>query len=69
MISSGVLAEVYLDAKSVAEILGVKVDTLRCWRYSNRYADRIPAFVHINRRVFYRREDVLRFAESMFTAR
>lgn len=69
MSSNGVMVGDYLDAKSVSEILGVKVDTLRCWRYSNRYADQIPAFVHINRRVFYRREDVLRFAESMFTAR
>jgi len=69
MSSNGVLVEDYLDAKSVSEILGVKVDTLRCWRYRKLYADRIPAFVHINRRVFYRREDVLKFAETMFTAR
>ncbi|MEW9878003.1 helix-turn-helix domain-containing protein [Pseudomonas putida] len=59
----------YLDAKAVSEILGVKVDTLRCWRYSNKHADKIPAFTHLSRRVFYRRDDVMRFAESMFSVR
>ncbi|EJM61920.1 Helix-turn-helix domain protein [compost metagenome] len=56
----------YLNPGQTAEILGVSVDTLRFWRYSGKHTKQIPAHKHISRRVFYKRSDVERFAETMY---
>lgn len=56
----------YINPGQAAEILGVAVDTLRYWRHSRKHVQEIPAHKHISRRVFYKRDDVLRFAETMY---
>ena len=47
-----------LNSDQVAEILGVKVDTLGYWRCTGRY--RLP-YVKVGRLVMYRPEDVEKF--------
>ena len=58
----------YIAAKEAASILGVSADTLRFWRYSEKYKDKLTPYVHISRRVFYKKVDVERFAEMSMTA-
>ena len=56
----------YINPRQAADILGVSADTLRFWRYSGKHAKDIPAHKHISRRVFYKRDDVLRFSQTMY---
>jgi hypothetical protein len=50
-----------LTPERVAEILGVKVQTLALWRTTMRYK---LAYSKIGRKVMYRETDVIRFVES-----
>lgn len=56
----------YINPGQAAEILGVSVQTLRFWRFSKKHCEHIPAHTHISRRVFYKREDVMRFSQTMY---
>lgn len=56
----------YITPGEAAEILGVAVDTLRFWRYAGKHTKQIPAYKNISRRVFYKREDVLSFSQTMY---
>lgn len=59
----------YVTAKEAAGILGVSIETLRFWRFSGKHKTAIPAFMHISRRIFYKRQDVHNFVETaMFVA-
>ena len=48
-----------LTSEEVAQILGVKVDTLRQWRHKNRG----PEFVRVERFVRYTRADLNAYLE------
>ena len=50
-----------LNTQEVAEILGVKPQTLEVWRHTKRYA--LP-YRKIGRMVRYKEEDVLAFIEA-----
>jgi predicted site-specific integrase-resolvase len=50
-----------LNSEQVAEILGVKPDTLCYWRCTGRYA--LP-YVKVGRLVMYRAEDINEFIEN-----
>ena len=54
-----------LTAEEVAEILGVKINTLAYWRCKGRY--RLP-YVKVGRSVKYRVKDVDEFIESRTVA-
>ncbi|SCX29990.1 Helix-turn-helix domain-containing protein [Pseudomonas sp. NFACC25] len=56
----------YIRAEDAATILGVSADTLRFWRYAGKHMDKIPPHKHISRRVFYKRDDVVRFSKTMY---
>lgn len=56
----------YINPDQAAEILGVAKDTLRFWRFTGKHAEQIPAYKSISRRVFYKREDVVRFSQNMY---
>lgn len=56
----------YLNPREAAEILGLSAETLRFWRYSGKFKNDLPAHKHLTRRVFYKREDVLRFSQTMY---
>jgi len=56
------LRDEYVSPWDAADILGVSVDTLRFWRYTNQHAEFIPAYYNVSRRVFYKRFEVERFS-------
>ena len=58
----------FISVKETAAILGVSVDTLRFWRYTGTHMKALTPYAHISRRVFYKRDDVLRFSDSSMTA-
>lgn len=58
----------YIAAKEATSILGVSIETLRFWRLKGKYKDEPTPYLHISRRVFYKREDVERFVEASLTA-
>lgn len=49
-----------LNAEEVATLLSVPVPTVRWWRQQNR----LPKAIKLGRNVRWRREDILRWAES-----
>lgn len=56
----------YLNSREAAEIIGVSHETLRFWRYTGKFLDKIPPQRHVSRRVFYKRTDVENFVETMY---
>ncbi|MNO88701.1 Helix-turn-helix domain protein [compost metagenome] len=58
----------YISAKEAASMLGVSVETLRFWRFQGKYKDMLAPYLHISRRVFYKKVDVERFSEMSMTA-
>jgi DNA-binding transcriptional MerR regulator len=59
----------YVTSKEAADILGISTETLRFWRYSGKHSQSMPAYMHISRRIFYKRDDVHNFVETeMFVA-
>jgi hypothetical protein len=56
----------YITPEQAADILGFKADTLRFWRYAGKHTEQIPAYKSISRRVFYKRDDVIRFSQTMY---
>ncbi len=58
----------YISAKEAAAILGVSPETLRYWRYTGKYKDMLPPFMHISRQIFYKKADVQSFSEMSMTA-
>lgn len=56
----------YMNPREAAIVLGISAETLRTWRSSGRFRDELPALKHITRRVFYKREDVMRFSQTMY---
>lgn len=58
----------FISAKETAAILAVSVETLRFWRYTGKHKEYLTPYAHISRRVFYKRDDVLRFSDLSMTA-
>lgn len=58
----------FITAKETAAILAVSIETLRSWRYTGKHKENLTAYSHFSRRVFYKRDDVLRFADLSMTA-
>ncbi|RJX74028.1 helix-turn-helix domain-containing protein [Pseudomonas sp. LS-2] len=48
----------YINPREAALMLGVSHETLRFWRYTGKFHDKIPHKKHISRRIFYKRTDV-----------
>jgi len=55
----------FIPAKSAAHLLGLSVNTLRSWRYSGKYAEALKPHTSVTGRVFYKEQDVRKFALSM----
>ncbi len=55
----------FIPAKSAAQLLGLSTHTLRSWRYSGRYTDALKPHTSVTGRVFYKEQDVRKFAMSM----
>lgn len=49
---------VYLNARNVAELLGITPQTLRKWRREGKLSERDIRAVKRNRRWYFRKEDI-----------
>lgn len=49
---------VFLNARSVADLLGITPQTLRKWRREGKLAERDVRYAQRNRRWYFRKEDI-----------
>lgn len=49
---------VYLNARNVADLLGITPQTLRKWRREGKFSERDIRAVKRNRRWYFRKEDI-----------
>lgn len=58
--------DVFLNARSVAELLGITPQTLRKWRREGKISERDVRSVKRNRRWYFRAEDIAAILDEDF---
>lgn len=58
--------DVYLNARSVSDLLGITPQTLRKWRREGKISDRDVHAVKRNRRWYFRKEDIASILDEDF---
>lgn len=57
--------DVYLNARNVAELLGITPQTLRKWRREGKLSERDIRAVKRNRRWYFRKEDIAALLDDL----